>query len=75
MKPTLLNRVLIFCLQVGGYEGPQETEAVDMLSKFDYDEYGQQTPYKRAFELGYKRGYADCAQYLSDWIEDDDEEA
>lgn len=70
---TLLEKLFAFCKQISEYDGPQETQAVDMIDKFEYE--GQTTAYKRAFEMGYKRGYADCADYLAEWIDDEDEEA
>ena len=27
---------------------------------------------KKIFELGYRRGYADCAEYVEEWIEDEE---
>lgn len=66
-----LDKLVKFCETVGRYDGPQETEAVQTIDKFEYEE--RTTAYARAFELGYKRGYADAAQYVAEWIDEEGE--
>lgn len=68
---SLLVEVQEFCRQVARYTGPQQSKAVETISKFEYE--SETAAYNRAFELGYKRGYADCADYIADWCDEDEE--
>lgn len=65
----MIDKVLRFCRTTSKYKGPQESEAVQLLLGLTYDKEG--AAFHRAFELGYKRGYADAADYIAGWIEEE----
>lgn len=67
----MLEKVLRFCEQVAGYHGPGHVEAVELVGKLYPDV--EPGALKRAFELGYKRGYADAAEYIAEWIEEEED--
>lgn len=64
----MIQRVLTWCQQVSGYDGPGRRDAMEMVEK-GRTEGGLGS----AFDLGYRRGYADAALYLAEWIEEEDE--
>jgi len=64
----VIQRVLRFCQTIARYSGPNRAEALELL-----DDYPTVIgAVKRAFELGYKRGYADAGAYIAEWIEEED---
>jgi hypothetical protein len=75
---NLLAKVYSFCRTTAKYKGPQLSESVETIYRLWHDEIvtpeNTQRMLSRAFEQGYKRGYADCSDYIAEWIEDEDEE-
>lgn len=65
----MILEVLRFCQRLARYDGPKRSDAVKQVRE-TYTQCAE-SPLAEAFDLGYKRGYADAGIYIADWIEEE----
>jgi hypothetical protein len=67
----VILEVFRFCQRIARYDGPGAAGTVERVQ----ETYPGVSPeaVTQAFQLGYKRGYADAGEYIADWIEEEND--